>query len=87
MNTQFCQSCGMPMGTRDLYATEADGRPNEDYCKYCYEKGAFTFKGTMAEMIAICVPHMVEGNADMTAEQAHQMMTEFFPTLKRWKNS
>lgn len=35
MEQQFCQSCGMPMGTVDLYGTETDGSKNADYCKYC----------------------------------------------------
>lgn len=43
MEQQFCQSCGMPMGAADLYGTETDGSKNTDYCKYCYEHGAFTF--------------------------------------------
>ena len=57
MNQRFCQSCGMPMGeTEELYGTNADGSKNEEYCKYCFENGAFTFPGTMEEMIEICVP-------------------------------
>lgn len=82
---KFCQSCGMPMGETDaLYGTEAGGEKSADYCKYCYENGAFTFSGTMEEMIAICAPHMAEGNPGMTEEAAKQMMREFFPRLKRW---
>ena len=87
MNQKFCQSCGMPMGeTDELYGTEADGGKSADYCKYCYENGAFTFGGSMEEMIEICVPHMAGNNAGMTEAQARQMMGQFFPSLKRWKN-
>lgn len=82
MNSQFCQSCGMPM--QDVSGSEANGSKSEDYCKYCYENGNFTFHGSMAEMIEICVPHMVEANPDMNPEQARQMMSQFFPSLKRW---
>lgn len=85
MNQRFCQSCGMPMEAEEVYGTEKDGSKNADYCKYCYEKGAFTFDGSMEEMIEICVPHMTEGNPNMTAEQARGMMQNFFPGLKRWK--
>lgn len=85
MQQKFCQSCGMPMDTEDLYGTEADGSRSVDYCKYCYEQGSFTFEGSMEEMIEICVPHMAEGNPDITADKARTMMHEFFPTLKRWK--
>lgn len=86
MNQKFCQSCGMPMGEGDeFYGIEANGNKNADYCNHCYESGKFTFHGTMTEMVEICVPHIVDYNPAMTAEQARQMMVQFLPTLKRWK--
>jgi hypothetical protein len=87
MEQKFCQCCGMPMDSEELYGTEANGSKSADYCKYCYDKGAFTFNGTMDEMIEICIPPMVEANADMTADKARAMMREFFPMLKRWKKA
>ena len=86
MDMKYCQCCAMPMGEgTELYGTNSDESVNEDYCKYCFEKGEFTFKGTMEEMIEICVPHVVEANKDMNEDSAIKMMMEFFPTLKRWK--
>ena len=86
MDIKYYQCCAMPMGEgTELYGTNADGSVNEDYCKYCFEKGEFTFKGTMEEMIEICVPHVVETNKKMNEDSARKMMMEFFPTLKRWK--
>lgn len=58
---------------------------NEDYCKYCFENGAFTSDCTMDEMIEFCIPHMVKAHSDMTENEARSMMKKFFPTLKRWK--
>lgn len=87
MNQKFCQCCGMPLENETMYGTEKDGSKNEDYCNYCYENGAVTFPGTMEEMIAICVPHMMEANPDMTAEQATQQMQAYFPTLKHWQQA
>ncbi|MCL2842145.1 MAG: zinc ribbon domain-containing protein [Oscillospiraceae bacterium] len=89
MNEKHCQSCGMPMGeTDELYGTNKDGGKNEDYCEYCFVKGVFTEPDcTMEEMIAFCVPHMVdmvESNAGMKEDEARNMLREFFPTLKRW---
>lgn len=82
---KFCQSCGMPMGdTGELYGTNADGSKNEEYCKYCLEKGEFTFKGTMEELIEVCVPNMTAANPGMTEDAARRGMREWFPTLKRW---
>ena len=72
MNQNFCQCCGMPMGdTDELFGTNADGSKNEEYCRYCFENGKFTFDGTMEEMIEV---------------EARKIMLEWFPTLKRWKN-
>lgn len=86
MNQNFCQCCGMPMGdTDELYGTNADGSKNGDYCSYCFENGAFTFQGTMEEMVEVCVPHMTEANPGMSAEEARKAMLAWFPTLKRWK--
>lgn len=86
-NQKFCQCCGMPMGdTEELYGTNTDGSKNEEYCKYCFEKGEFTFHGTMEEMIEACVPNMAAANPDMSEEEARKAMLEWFPTLKRWKN-
>lgn len=88
MEQNFCQSCGMPMNDADgLYGTNADGSKNEEYCKYCFENGAFTFQGTMEEMIAICTPHMVAAHPDMSENDAKNAMREWFPTLKRWNNA
>lgn len=86
MDTKYCQCCAMPMGDgTKLYGINLDGSINEDYCKYCFDKGDFTFKGTMEEMIEICIPYVLEANKDMNEESARKMMLEFFPKLKRWK--
>ena len=88
MEERYCQSCAMPMGATDeLYGTEQDGTKSADYCKYCYENGAFTFHGTMQEMIELCMPPMVESNPGMTEAQAREIMTGFLPTLKRWQTA
>ena len=88
MEERFCQSCAMPMGpTNELYGTNAGAKKSEDYCKYCFENGAFTANCTMDEMIEFCVPHMTAANSGLSADEARKMMREFFPTLKRWKQN
>ena len=84
MNQAFCQCCGMPM-TGELHGTNAGGGRNEDYCKYCFKDGAFTFQGSLEEMIQLCVPHVTAANPGMSEEEARQRMQAWFPTLKRWK--
>ncbi len=86
MEGKYCQSCGMPMGeTDEMYGTKADGSKSGDYCKYCFENDAFTIDCSMDKMIEICVPHMISAHAGMSADEARNMMREFLPTLKRWK--
>ena len=48
--------------------------------RYC----AFTSDCTMEEMIEFCVPVMVKENPGMSEDKAREMMTQYFPTLKRW---
>jgi hypothetical protein len=73
------------MDNAEMYGTNADGSKNADYCKYCYENGAFAQNCTMDEMIELCVPHMAAANSGMSEGEARNMMKEFIPTLKRWK--
>lgn len=84
METLFCQSCGMPL-TDGMFGTEPGGEESQDYCKYCYQHGAFTYPASMEQMIDTCIPHMLEANPGMTEEQARSMMQGFLPNLKRWK--
>lgn len=84
----FCQSCGMPMQTADLFGTNADGTLNQDYCCYCYKDGAFVQDCTMDEMIAHCIKFLDEFNeacgTKLSNEEAIAQMRKHFPTLKRW---
>jgi len=84
-NTQFCQSCSMPLVNAEDFGTNADGSRNEDYCKYCYVDGAFAGEEcTMDEMIEICIPFCLEAGAYRDADEARAAMRVSFPTLKRW---
>jgi len=88
MDERYCQSCGMPMGATDeMFGTNSDGSKNEDYCKYCFENGAFTAQCSMNEMIEFCIPHMTSANPGMSDDEARKMMLGFFPALKRWKTA
>ncbi len=88
MEQKFCQSCGMPL-IDDNRGTNADGSRNFDYCIYCYKDGEFTQDMTMEQMIDHCARFTDEINRqsgqNLTQEQAKEMMRQFFPHLKRWK--
>ncbi len=77
----ICQCCGMPL-TDDLNGRESDGSLSEDYCKWCYADGTYTYSD-MNELINVCVKHMV--NETFSEEQARTYMNELLPTLDYWK--
>lgn len=66
-NKTFCQSCAMPLENPEDFGTEKDGGKNADYCRYCYESGAFTGDVSMEGMIEACVPFTLEAGAYKTA--------------------
>lgn len=79
----ICQSCGMPLED-DIMGHDADGSINEDFCKWCYEGGAYTAECTMEEMAELCTDIMVkEQGADQ--EQTRAYMLDLLPKLNRWK--
>lgn len=82
-DTKICQSCAMPLASDDLYGTNKDGSINEDYCKWCYDKGEFIDDCSMEEYIDKC--SQFGAQAGMTNEQMHDYCAAVFPTLKRWK--
>jgi len=83
MENKICQSCAMPLGSEDLLGTNKDGSINNDYCKYCYDKGEFIDKVSMEEYIEMC--SQFGEQAGMTNEQMKEHCSKIFPTLKRWK--
>ena len=40
-NPMLCKCCGMPIEPASV-SKEANGTPNEEYCKWCYTEGTFT---------------------------------------------
>ena len=46
----ICQCCGMLLEDGNM-SREPDGSFNEDYCKWCYTDGAFTYQ-SMAQALA-----------------------------------
>lgn len=77
----ICQCCGMPLEDA-MISHDSDGALNEDYCKWCYADGTYTYND-MDEMIDLCVKHMV--NESFTEEQAREYMKNLLPTLDYWK--
>lgn len=78
----ICQCCGMPIDDDSLMGHNKDGSINEDYCKWCYADGTYTYSN-MDDLIDVCVNHMA--NENFTEEQARTYMKNLLPTLKYWK--
>ena len=76
------QCFGMPLKYDAVIGKYADGSPNEDYCKWCYADGTYTYSD-MDDLINVCVGHMVSEN--FTEEQARQYMKQLLPKLDYWK--
>jgi predicted DNA-binding transcriptional regulator YafY len=84
---KFCQCCAMPLDKPEDKGTEAGGALSEDYCRYCYQNGAFTAPdATMDDIIAFNLKFNEEnGHPFGPQEEAEKMMRGWFPTLKRWR--
>lgn len=78
----ICQCCGMPLEDDEIIGKEADGTLNEDYCKWCYADGTYTYSN-MDDLIEVCVTHMV--NESFSEEQAREYLKQMLPKLDYWK--
>ena len=77
----ICQCCGMPLEDSNI-SKNTDGSFNEDYCKWCYADGEYTYHD-MDDLIDVCVTHMA--NDSFSPEQARVYMKEKLPKLDYWK--
>ena len=76
-----CQCCGMPLEDSVL-GRNRDGSLNEDYCRWCYADGTYTYSD-MDDLIRVCVPNMVKQG--FSEDQARTYMRQMLPTLDYWK--
>ena len=77
----ICQCCGMPLEDQ-IIGRDEDGSLNEDYCKWCYADGTYTYSD-MDDLIDVCVPNMVKEG--FTEEQARVYLKQTLPNLDYWK--
>ncbi len=83
--TKFCQSCTMPIDNPADRGTEKDGSLSEQYCKYCYQDGAFTDpEMTLEKMQETATREMEKQNMPAGIIQ-HSL--DMLPKLKRWQTS
>ena len=78
-----CQCCGMPLNEDSMISHEPDGSFNEDYCKWCYTDGEFTYKDK-ASLIDFLIGHMP--NPDHQPENVRRVQyDQYLSLLKHWK--
>ena len=77
----ICQCCGMPLDDTTI-GRDKDGALNENYCKWCYADGTYTYNN-MDDLIDVCVRHMV--NEKFSEEQARSYMKQLLPKLDYWR--
>lgn len=77
----ICQCCGMPLEDSTL-SRETDGSFNEEYCKWCYADGEFTYS-SKEQLIDFCAKHMASESWPEQQVRAH--MEALVPTLDHWK--
>ena len=77
----ICQCCGMPLEDSNI-SKEIDGFFNEEYCKWCYADGEYTYDN-MDDLIDFCANHMA--NEHFTSEQVRAYMKDMLPKLNYWK--
>lgn len=76
----ICQCCGMPLED-EIMSKEKDGSINEDYCKWCYKDGNFTYND-MESLISFCENTM--SNETFSKQQVRDYMNNLLPKLKHW---
>ena len=79
-----CQSCGMRLA-EGFYGVNVGGSEQYEYCKFCYEKGAFVNPNqTLEEMVEASVRNMTQ-ELKMPEGKARELALAVIPELKRWK--
>lgn len=77
----ICQCCGMPLEDSTT-SKDVDGTFNEEYCKWCYTDGEYTYNN-MDDLIDYCAEHMA--NENFPPEKVREYMKDMLPKLDYWK--
>ncbi len=79
----LCQCCGMPLSEDKIISRDPDGGFNEDYCKWCYADGRFTYESKDA-LLDFLVGHMP--NPENTPDDERRIQFDsYLSGLKHWK--
>lgn len=77
----ICQCYGMPLEDGSI-SKETDGFFNEEYCKWCYADGEYTYH-SMDDLIEVCVANMASDA--FPSDKVRSYMREMLPKLDYWR--
>lgn len=77
----ICQCCGMPLDDSTI-SKEPGGHFNEEYCKWCYSDGEFTYD-SLDDLIDYIAGHF--SGEDCPPEQMRKDLQHSLPRLNYWK--
>lgn len=81
-----CQSCGMPLQTKeagDCRGTEKDGTKSEKWCSLCYKDGEFVGGDCTLDQMKEIVDTALKNQG--RGKLMRWMAQKQLPTLERWK--
>ena len=81
-----CQSCGMPLNSRqqgDMRGSETDGSLSEKWCKLCYANGKFIGPDCTLEQMQEIVDNALKNQG--AGKFMRFMAKNGIPRLERWK--
>ena len=77
----------MPLEKPEDFGSSDAGYRVNDYCRFCYQDGAFTEPDvTLEQMIDRCARIMTKQGV-RSPEEARTLLTEVMPRLKRWREA
>lgn len=77
----ICQCCGMPLDDQTI-SREVDGSFNEEFCKWCYTDGKFTY-ASIEELTGFLAEHM--SSEQWPPEQVRAHLSALLPKLGHWR--
>lgn len=84
--TKQCQSCGMPLQTKeagDCRGTEKDGSKSEKWCQLCYKDGAFIGPDCTLDEMKVIVDGALKARG--SGHLMRWMAKKQLPHLERWR--
>ena len=79
----ICQCCGMPLSEDGMISREPDGSFNEEYCKWCYADGKFTYP-SKEPLLDYIVSHMPNPE-NLPDDVRRQQFDGYLSRLNHWK--